>query len=113
MSLKYRINPQLLAARDRQQHVAGLVGPVEGERGGVGDEEVVEGDGGVDGHEGVAHARPGEMVDPGRVGGGELGGSGGDPGGEAGMGGCGGGDLPPHEEEHYVAGRCGLGLGGC
>lgn len=62
-----------------QQGVGGLVGPIQRQRRRVRDEEVVEVDARVYRDEFVAHARPGEVVYPGGVGGEELGGPRGDP----------------------------------
>ena len=73
MALKRGTDPQLLCARTRNQYSLRIVGPVQGDGGGVGYEEFVEGDGGVDADHAVAHARPGEIVHPVRVWGEELG----------------------------------------
>ncbi len=102
MLLKHRINAQLLAARHTQQAIARLVRPVQTQRRGVGDKEIVKSDFRVDPDHFVAHARPGEVVDPDRVRGEELTGARGHPVGEAVVGLLREGDFPAHDEEHDV-----------
>ena len=103
--LKNRIDAQLVGAIHAQQGVVVFIRPIQAEGGGVGDEEFVEGDVGVDMDHFVAHARPREVVHPGRVWGEELGGTGRYPVGEAVVGFLRGEDLPAHYQEHYVAGK--------
>lgn len=96
MPLKHRINIQLIRPRNRQIRIPCFIWPVQAECSGVGDEEFVKGDFGVDLNHFVAHARPGEVVYPGGVRSEELGGARGDPVGEAVVGFLCGVDLPAH-----------------
>lgn len=111
MFLKRRTQPQLLPPirpRNRHKDLAIRVGPIEADGGGIRDEELVKGDGGVGAGELVAHAGEWEVVDPAGVRVEELGGAGGAPGGEAVVGFGGGGDAVAHYEEHDVAGYGGV-----
>lgn len=102
MLLKHWINAQLLAARHTQQAITSLIRPVQTQRRRVGDEEVVKRDFGVYLDHLVAHARPGEIIDPGWVWGEELTRPGSDPIREAIVGFLRKGDFPAHNEEHDV-----------
>ena len=102
MLLKHRVDAQLLAARHAQQAITRLVRPVQAQRRGVGDEEVVKVDLRVHLHHFVAHVRPGEMIDPGRVRREQLAGARRHPVRQAVVGFLGEGDFPAHDEEHDV-----------
>lgn len=118
MPLEHRIDRALLAllahtlalrplppAVMMEQDIPLFIRPIEREGGGVGDEPVVEGYGRVEFHHAIAHARPGQMVDPGRVRDEDLARARGDPIGEAFVVFLRGGDLPAHDEEHDVEHR--------
>lgn len=103
MALKHGIDIQILRRiRAREERIGGVIRPVERQRRGVGDEEVFEGDGRVEVDHAVAHAGPGQMIDPGWVRGEELRWPRRDPFREAVVGFLRGRDLPPHDEEHDV-----------
>ena len=107
MPFKHRVDEQLLGSLLGEQGVRGLIGPIQRQRRRVRDEEVVEVDAGIYLDEFVAHAGPGEVVYPGGVQGEELGRPGRDPFGEAVVVFLRWGDLPAHDEEHYVTKRGG------
>ena len=67
VGFEQRVQDQVRGVRAGHEDVVGVVRPVEGDGGSVGDEEVVEGNRGVDPDQLVAHLRPGQVVDPGRV----------------------------------------------
>lgn len=104
MFLEAGTEAQLLTARDGDEDLLIRVGPVEADGGGVGDEELVEGDGRAGAGELVAHAGEGEVVDPGGVRVEELAGPGGGPAGEPVVVFECWGDAVAHYEEHDVAG---------
>ena len=78
------------------------VGPIDRDGGGVGNEELVKGDAGVDADEFFAHAWEGQMVYPGGMRGEKLAGAWCDPVRETVVGFLGGANLPAHDYEHYV-----------
>lgn len=102
MPLEHRVDAQFLAALHTDETIARFIRPVQTQRRRVRDEEVFKGDFGVVLDHSVAHARPGDVVDPGRVRGEELAGARRDPVREAVVGFLRRGDFPAHDEEHDV-----------
>lgn len=96
MSLKHRINTQLIRPWHSQQRISRLIRPIQAQSGSIGNEEIVKRDGRKDLDHFVAHSGPGEVVYPGWVWGEDLGGPGGNPVGKAVVRFLCGGYLPAH-----------------
>ena len=103
MRFKTRIDDPFIRLLLLDQSVAVVVGPVQRQARGVGDEEVVKGDGRVYLDQLLAHAWPGEVIDPCRVGREELAGARSHPFGEVVVVFLGGDDHPAHDGEHDVS----------
>ena len=105
MPFKHRIDEKLFRSFLGKQSIGCLVSPVQRQGCRIWNEEVVEVNAWIRLHQFISHAGPRQIVYPSRVHTEKLRRPGGDPFGQSIVVLWRGGDLPSHDEEHYIPAR--------